>query len=368
MNNTGKKKSIAESPISFSLPLLFCPLLVISWIYGGLTILLTPIFGYVIITIFDFLTKENKNEDALIKGNIFDYKIILYLWPFVQMFLLFGTLAAIFFFNHLNLIESVGLMLVLGMITGAVGITFAHELMHQKTKRERFLADILMGMAVYGHFRTEHILVHHRYVGTKRDAVTARFNEGFYSFFLRVIPNSFISAWNVEKERLLIKKKSIFHLSNPFYNYFFIPLFFLMCAFLIGGVMAMCLFLLQAIIAVLHLEVVNYIEHYGLSRKKLAENKYEPTKSFHSWNANHKMSNLLLINLQKHSDHHARPDKLYPTLNAFDENSAPQLPFGYPLMVVLSLFPIFWRKIMNPKVLAWREQFYPEIYDWTTLN
>ena len=181
MNDRDKSVATAETPFAFSLPLLFCPLLIFSWFYGGIAILSVPIFGYIIITIFDFLTAENKNNNVAMEGNVFDYKIILYIWPFVQAFLLFGTLAAIFFFDHLNLIESVALILVLGMITGAVGITFAHELMHQKTKKERFLADILMGMAIYGHFRTEHVLVHHRYVGTKKDAVTARFNESFYS-------------------------------------------------------------------------------------------------------------------------------------------------------------------------------------------
>ena len=368
MNNAKENLTNAESPIAFSLPLLFCPLLIISWIYGGLTILIVPIFGYVVITIFDFLTEENSIENVSLKSKLFDYKIILYIWPFIQIFLLFGTLTTIFFFNHLNIIESITLMLALGMITGSVGITFAHELMHQKTKKERFLADILMGMALYGHFRTEHVLVHHRYVGTKKDAVTARFNESFYSFFLRVIPSCFISAWNLEKNRLLAKEKSFLNFSNPFYIYFMIPGFLLICAFFIGGILAICLFLIQAFIAVLHLEVINYIEHYGLSRKRISDNQYEKTQSFHSWNANHKTSNLLLINLQKHSDHHARPNKPYPLLSAYDESSAPQLPFGYPLMVVLSLLPFLWRKIMNPKVLAWREQFYPEIHDWETLK
>ena len=120
--------------------------------------------------------------------------------------------------------------------------------------------------------------------------------------------------------------------------------------------------------AVIHLEVVNYIEHYGLSRKKIDAVKYEPTKPHHSWNANHSASNLLLINLQKHSDHHIKPNKKYPLLTAFDSTSAPQLPFGYPIMVVLSLLPFLWKKIMNPKVIAWRQKFYPEIKKWGELN
>ena len=156
--------------------------------------------------------------------------------------------------------------------------------------------------------------------------------------------------------------------SNPFYVYLTLALFFFLLSFFIGGFWGICLFLIQALVAVLHLEVVNYIEHYGLSRQKIDDEKYEPTKPFHSWNANHAASNLLLINLQKHSDHHARPNKTYPLLSAYDQNSAPQLPFGYPIMVVLSLIPALWRKVMNPKVLEWREQFYPQIKVWDELN
>ena len=109
-------------------------------------------------------------------------------------------------------------------------------------------------------------------------------------------------------------------------------------------------------------------EHYGLSRKEISENKYEPTKPHHSWNANHAASNLLLINLQKHSDHHAKPSKTYEMLSAYDEESAPQLPFGYPIMVVFSLIPFLWRRVMNPKVIKWREQFYPEVKEWESLR
>ena len=368
MTDTSKMGEKADSPLAFSLPLLFCPLLVLGWIYGGIMLILAPIFGYVIISIIDLLIGENKKDQILNSENINNYKIILFAWPFIQFFLLFGSIVVICFFDHLSVLEAIILMLVQGMISGAVGITFAHELMHQKTKFERFLSDLLMGMAFYGHFRTEHVHVHHRFVGTKKDAVTARYNESFYTFFLRVIPECLKSAWKVETSRLVGKNKSIFDFSNPFYVYLTLALFFLLLSFFIGGFWGICLFLIQALVAVLHLEVVNYIEHYGLSRQKIDDEKYEPTKPFHSWNANHAASNLLLINLQKHSDHHARPNKTYPLLSSYDQNSAPQLPFGYPIMVVLSLIPVLWRKVMNPKVLEWREQFYPQIKVWDELN
>ncbi len=338
-----------------------------GWFFGGVFILMAPIFGYIIITLFDLVVGESNEKLPSTKDGIFKYKIILFIWPFVQFFLLFGSIWVISFLDHLSYIEAIGLMMVQGMITGAVGITFAHELMHRNTKLERFLADLLMGMAVYGHFRTEHILVHHRFVGTKKDAVTARFNESFYSFFLRVIPACFISAWNVEKNRLAMKNRKVFSHLNPFLIYFLTSFVFLYISFTIGGYLGIAFFLIQAFVAILHLEVINYIEHYGLVRQKKGD-KYEPTRPHHSWNANHKASNLLLINLQKHSDHHAKPNREYPLLDAHDQASAPQLPHGYPVMVCLSLIPFLWRKIMNPKVLVWRNQFYPSCDQWDSLK
>mgnify|MGYP003314004047 CR=1 FL=1 len=132
--------------------------------------------------------------------------------------------------------------------------------------------------------------------------------------------------------------------------YGIIQLSYILLVFILFGLKGLIFCLLAALFSVLMFESVNYIEHYGLSRQKIDDEKYEPTKPFHSWNANHAASNLLLINLQKHSDHHARPNKTYPLLSAYDQNSAPQLPFGYPIMVVLSLIPFLWRKVINMKI------------------
>ena len=167
--------------------------------------------------------------------NFKKYSIILWLWPFVQLFLIFGSLFVIFNSSKFNTIEAIFLMLSLGIVTGAVGITFAHELMHKKSKIERMLCDILLAMVLYSHFRTEHLLVHHRYVGTKKDSVTARFNESFYMFFLRVLPGCLISAWNVENERLLRNGKKISNSKNPFWLYFGLILLFLTFSYFIGG-------------------------------------------------------------------------------------------------------------------------------------
>ena len=139
----------------------------------------------------------------------------------------------------------------------------------------------------------------------------------------------------------------------------------LLLAYVIAGGWGVALFALQAFVAVLLLEQVNYMEHYGLARKHLGGGRFEYTRPHHSWNAPHRISNYLLINLQRHSDHHYKPDRRFPLLQTYSEHEAPQLPFGYPLMGLLSLNPFLWRRIMNHRVRRWRALHYPEITDWS---
>ena len=97
MTDTSKKLEKAESPLAFSLPLLFCPLLVLGWIYGGVMLILAPIFGYVIISIIDLLIGENKKDQILNSENINNYKIILFAWPFIQFFTFWLNYCYLFF-------------------------------------------------------------------------------------------------------------------------------------------------------------------------------------------------------------------------------------------------------------------------------
>ena len=136
-------------------------------------------------------------------------------------------------------------------------------------------------------------------------------------------------------------------------------------AAILGGWAGLGLFLVQAISAVWQLELTNYIEHYGLTRKQLGEGRYEHVLPRHSWNADHRASNWLLINLQRHSDHHFRPDRRFPLLQTYAADEAPQLPYGYPIMTMAAMVPPLWRRVMNPKVREWRRRHYPEISDWS---
>jgi alkane 1-monooxygenase len=198
--------------------------------------------------------------------------------------------------------------------------------------------------------------------------VTARYNEGFHRFYPRVLVESLLSAFRAEKDMLARKNLRWTDPTNPFWRYWALQAAFLVAAFLLGGGSGLLLFILQAGVAVWQLELINYIEHYGLTRKHLGEGKYEHVQPRHSWNAAHKASNWVLINLQRHSDHHYKPDRRFPVLQNYGPEEAPQLPHGYPVMGMIAMIPPLWKRIMNPRVRRWRQMYYPEITDWSAYN
>ena len=352
--------------LPFWVSLVFIPLWLISVTKGGWWIALVPLYSTGITSIMDRffgLSRENldpESEDAA----LFWHRLITWIWVPMQLMVVFGSLIAIFWFDHLSTLESIFLALATGSVAGGVGITYAHELIHQRNKFERTLGDVLLATVLYGHFRTEHILVHHRYVGTPRDVVTARYNENIYHFLPRAMIGSLKSAWHVEAERQVKRGRKASDFSNPFWVYGMGAMLCLFLALLIGGIAGVALFILQAVIAISYLEIIDYVEHYGLVRKHLGDGKYEPIAPRHSWNSNHKFTNWLLINLQRHSDHHYKPARRFPLLQTYDEAEAPQLPYGYPIMAAIAANPRAFRRMMNPKVRAWRKMYYPEITDW----
>jgi alkane 1-monooxygenase len=352
--------------LPFAITFGLLPIWALAITYGGWWIAAIPLYASPLMSLLDraFGLSDFNMPPETEDSALFWHRLLTWVWVPIQFIVIFGALIAVFWLNHLGPWESFFLLAAIGMLSGGVGIVYAHELIHQKNKGERLLGDILLGMVLYGHFRTEHVLVHHRHVGTPRDAVTARYNENFWRFWIRAMRDSFTSAWSVEKMRCEKRDRPIWHKSNPFWIYFGLVGGFLALAALIGGWAGLGLFLTQAVVAVFHLEITDYVEHYGLTRKHLGEGRYEPIAPRHSWNSNHKVTNYLLINLQRHSDHHYKPDRRYPLLQTYTQTEAPQLPHGYPAMTFIAAFPIWWRRLMNPKVKQWRAMYYPEIVDW----
>ncbi len=346
------------------------PLAAIAALNGGWTLLLVPIYALGLTTLLDRLTGLNEaNADTETPdAQLFWHRLITLIWFPIQFAVLFGTIWWTTRAPDLATWEKLALFYGIGVMSGGIGINYAHELMHQSSKLERWLGDLLLANVLYSHFRSEHLLVHHRYVGTPRDPVTARYNEGFHRFFPRVLRQCAASAWRAEAAMLARKGHGPLHRSNPFWRYAALQAGMVILALLIGGLPGIGLFLFQALIAVWYLELTNYVEHYGLTRKHLGDGKYEHVQPRHSWNAAHRVSNWLLINLQRHSDHHYKPSRRFPLLQTYSRDDAPQLPLGYPAMTALAMIPPLWRRVMNPRVRQWRRAYYPEIDDWKPYN
>lgn len=356
--------------IPFWVSYLLIPAAWLSATQGGWAIVLLPVIAWYLFAAADFaIGTDSDNADLnATEQDLAAYRWITLLWTPAQFLMLFSLLWYVPQADHLNSFERIVVFFGVGVITGTVGINYSHELMHQKDKLERWCADILLAMVLYSHFRSEHLLVHHRHVGTPRDPVTARYGESFYRYYPRVLYQCLISAFGAERDKLQKAGKSWTDSANPFWRYWYFQIVFILLAFAVGGWSGFGLFLVQAGTAIWQLELVNYIEHYGLTRKKLDNGKYEHVRPHHSWNADQRASNWLLINLQRHSDHHYKPDRPFPVLQTYSPSEAPQLPHGYPVMTILAMIPSLWRRTMNPRVRAWRERYYPEITDWSVYN
>ena len=363
---TPNEVSKFSAAVPFWLSLLMIPLALTGASQGGWWLALLPLYGWGMFSVLDAIIGLNLDNADLetTDDDLYWYRVITMMWFPLQFLLIFGMIAYVTRADHLSGGEQIALFFGIGVVSGTIGINYSHELMHQKNKLERWLGDLLLATVLYSHFRSEHLLTHHRYVATPKDPVTARYNEGFHRFFPRVVRQSIVSAWDAEKAMLARKNLPASDTSNPFFRYAALQIGMLLLAFIIGGWAGLGLFIFQAYIAIWQLELVNYIEHYGLTRKHLGDGKYEHVQPRHSWNAAHKASNWLLINLQRHSDHHYKPDRRFPLLQNYTEEEAPQLPYGYPVMTMAAMVPPIYRRIMNPRVRKWRAMYYPEITDW----
>ena len=346
----------------FAISLLFLPLAAIGAWYGGFWMFAGPLYAFAVIPSLDYLMKLNEeylpaNTDA---GHLLWHRALTWAWVPVQLLMIFGLIWIAANTDRLAGWEILVMAIGVGFATGGIGITYAHELIHQKPLFERRLGELLMCSTLYGHWCIEHVYGHHINVATPEDPATAREGESIYKFLPRVLKQTAASSWNIQKDMLEKRGLPLWSVQNAFWRYAGATTVILLIAIGLGGWVGLVVLLVQAAAAVLLLEVVDYLEHYGLSRQLQENGRYEPTKPHHSWNAGHQASNWLLINLQRHSDHHYKPQRRFPTLQSYPENEAPQLPFGYPWMVAMALFPPLWFRLMNPRLEQWKAQFYPQ--------
>jgi alkane 1-monooxygenase len=249
-----------------------------------------------------------------------------------------------------SLIGSIGWVVSIGIV-GGLGINVAHELIHKDDKLETWAGGFLLSLVCYAGFKVEHLRGHHVHVSTPEDASSSRYNQSLYNFLPQAYVRNFLNAWKLEAERLQRKGHKTVSWHNELIWWYSLSALVLAAFTIAFGWLGAAFFLGQSFIAFTLLEIVNYLEHYGLHRRKLENGRYERTTPEHSWNSNYFLTNVFLFHLQRHSDHHAWAKRRYQVLRHHDV--APQLPAGYSAMIVLAMFPPLWRRVMNPRVEAY---------------
>jgi alkane 1-monooxygenase len=250
--------------------------------------------------------------------------------------------------GDLSVVESIGLAISVAMVSG-IAINTAHELGHKRASMERWLSKVALAQTGYGHFFVEHNRGHHVRVATPEDPASARLGESFYAFLPRTVAGSLRSAWELEAQRLEQIGARRLGLRNDVLNAWAMTVVLFAALTLAFGPVVLPYLLIQGVLGFCLLEVVNYLEHYGLLRQRRDDGRYERTRPEHSWNSNNVASNVLLYHLQRHSDHHANPMRRYQALRHFEE--APQLPTGYAGMILAAVIPPFWRRLMDRRVI-----------------
>lgn len=308
-------------------------------------------FFYFGIPVLDLLFGEDRSNPpesavpALEADNYYRYIT----WAVVPL-LWFGFLFNVMFLatHELPWLHWLVVVITTGNMLG-FGLNLGHELGHKKSWIDRKLALLTLSLGGYGHFSVEHNRGHHRWVATPEDPASSRMGESIWRFVFREMPGAFFRAWDLEEERLARSGKSVWHLENEIVQAGLVTLALYGALVAAFGMAMIPLLLLIAFWGAFQLTSANYIEHYGLVRKKLGNGRYEQTQPHHSWNSNHIASNLALFHLQRHSDHHAHPTRSYQSLRDFPE--LPTLPVGYFGMFLLAYLPPLWFRVMNARLI-----------------
>jgi alkane 1-monooxygenase len=307
--------------------------------------------SFVLIPLFELIlpqrTTNHKEEDEEERSKNHFFDVLLYSHVPILYALVFYALY--YFQTHtLTPLETVGMAYNIGILVGGFGINIGHELGHRNTPFEQNLSKLLLLPALYQHFFIEHNRGHHKNVATDLDPASSRLGENLYAFWWRSVTGSYMSAWQIENEQMKRENKAVMSWSNSMIRFHVYQTAYLLTIFFVFSFSAILMAIMFGVFGFLLLETVNYIEHYGLRRKQLANGRFEPVMPHHSWNSDHELGRIVLFELTRHSDHHYKATRPYQILRHFDES--PQLPFGYPLSMIASLVPPLWFAMMNNRI------------------
>ena len=337
--------------LKYTTPFVVYVLAWLSFTQTGWLCWLALLYAWLIIPVAELLLQPDESnmeaaEEEMAKHDR-TYDIILYSIVVFQ----YAALAYFLFSlqtSELTTADIVARVLTMGLLCGTFGINVGHELGHRTNKAEQFLAKLLLLTSLYMHFFIEHNKGHHKHVATPQDPSSAPYGQSLYAFWIRTISGTYSSAWKIAADELKKQGLPTLHWKNEMLQFQIVQALFVGLIFFAFGGTITLYFIGAAVIGFLLLETVNYIEHYGLQRKQTADGKFERAMPAHSWNSNHVMGRLMLFELSRHSDHHYLASRKYQILRHHDD--APQMPTGYPGMMILSLIPPAWFYIMHKQI------------------
>ena len=323
---------------------------VVSFYFGGVFSYTSLVYVFVFIPlvelllpVHDVMFSENQVNTRL-KNKMFDWLLYLNV-PIVYVLLFYGLY--VFATYSFDTYVYFGLILSLGILLATNAVNVAHELGHRKSKFEQILTQLLLLPCLYMHFTIEHNRGHHKFVATAEDPATAKRGQVLYHFWLTSVLGQYTNAWRIQRTALKKSGVGFFSLHNKILLFTIYQILYLATVYMVFGLFPFLCAFVVGVISFLFLETINYIEHYGLVRKKI-DGKYEKVQNIHSWNSDHIMGRIVLYELTRHSDHHYRASKKYQILES--HKTSPRLPFGYPMSMLLALVPPLWFRVIHPKL------------------
>ena len=333
-------------PVNYVI-LLFLPVMVVAGYYlGGWFNFLVPaccFFAYPIANLFLSSAEQHAHRFSSQAG----YKNLAL--AFVPV--LFALTAWCVYMAgtvKMDVIAYAGLAVSLGIVNSIIGFTLAHEFIHRFSKTEQLAGYFLLLQNNYMHYGIEHVSGHHVYACTPADPHTAGINESVYSFLPRAILGTYKNAIKIERKRLSREHCRIPVLHNRMLWFGVLQIVIMLMVLFMLNLHALLFFLLQNIVAIIMLHIINYMQHYGLMRKVKDTGRYEKIDAHHAWNTGRKNTSLNLFQLENHADHHMHPHRSFEELQ--HTGDSPEHPAGYSFMVLLSLIPPLWFKIMNKRI------------------
>jgi alkane 1-monooxygenase len=306
----------------------------IVWLYG-------------LLPLFDWLIGRDPHGPVETQDTWLNRRFIPWLCLPVQLAVVFASLAVL---PGMPWWAGLLWLVSLGYVGGVLAINVAHELIHRRNRADRVVGGLLLASVHYATFKVEHVRGHHVWVATPHDPSSARRGQTVYGFVPRALVKNAVNAWRLEAARLKRLGKSPISPRNELIWWQLASIVLAGFAFLVAGWIGLIGFFVQGLIAAATLEVINFIEHYGLVRRRLANGRYEKPEPRHSWNSDFWLSNGMLLQLQRHSDHHANPSRPYTQLRSWPD--APQLPLGYSAMLPITLIPPLYRHLIHPRLDA----------------